>query len=117
MCQCGGERYRRDDQARAVDDARGRSAPPDDDGDDAECEQGGRACKRDRQSHDAGLFSRTPRPPELLVALSVMSSMPSMSRAAISFISESTLPRTTLSLASIRWMVGSDRPAASASVR
>jgi hypothetical protein len=33
------------------------------------------------------------------------------------FISESTLPRITPSLASMRWMVGSDSPAASASWR
>ena len=34
-----------------------------------------------------------------------------------SFISESTLPRMTPSLASMRWMVGSDRPDSSASSR
>ena len=50
-------------------------------------------------------------------ALSEMSSMPSASSAATSFISESTLPRITPSLASMRWMVGSDSPAASASLR
>jgi hypothetical protein len=43
--------------------------------------------------------------------------MPSASRAATSFISESTLPRITPSLASMRWMVGKDSPAASASLR
>jgi len=36
-------------------------------------------------------LSRTPRPPPLLTALSEISSMPAVSSAATSFISESTL--------------------------
>ena len=59
---------------------------------------------------------RTPRPPWLLTAPSAISSMPACCSAPTSFISESTLPRTTPSLASMRWMVGSDRPASPASV-
>ena len=55
------------------------------------------------------------RPPVVLVALSEINSMPAASSAATSFISETTLPRITPSLASIRWMVGSDRPERSAS--
>ena len=43
--------------------------------------------------------------------------MPPPSSAATSFINESTLPRITPSLASMRWMVGSDRPDNSASLR
>ena len=42
---------------------------------------------------------------------------PPQPRAAISFISKSTWPRTTPSLAAVRRMVGSDRDAASASAR
>ena len=49
--------------------------------------------ERDRQRHVAGLLSRTPRPPPELRHCRPMSSMPSASSAAISFISESTLPR------------------------
>ena len=50
-------------------------------------------------------------------APSPISSMPAASSAAISFISESTLPRMTPSLASMRWMVGTESPASSASCR
>ena len=64
-----------------------------------------------RQRHERVLLSRTPRPPPWLAALSAISSMPSASSAATSFISELTLPRITPSLASMRWMVGSDSPA------
>ncbi len=39
--------------------------------------------------------------------------MPAASSAPTSFISESTLPRMTPSLASMRWMVGSDSPESS----
>jgi hypothetical protein len=46
-----------------------------------------------------------PRPPLELVALSEISSIPQASSAATSFMSESTLPRMTPSLASIRWIV------------
>ena len=56
-------------------------------------------------------------PPPWLVALSLISSMSTASRAATNFIRESTLPRMTPSLASICWMVGSDSPAASTSWR
>src|SRR3546814_10153613 len=64
-----------------------------------------------------GIRRRTPRPPPVLGALSLSSSMPAASSAPTSFIRESTLPRTTPSLASMRWLVGSDRPARSASLR
>ena len=47
-------------------------------------------------------FSRTPRPPPWLTVFSPMSSMPTVSSAAISLMRESTLPRITPSLASIR---------------
>ena len=46
------------------------------------------ADEHDSQCHVAGLFSRTPRPPPELTALSVTSSMPSESSAAMSFIRE-----------------------------
>ena len=45
------------------------------------------------------------------------SSMPAVPSAATSFISESTLQRMTPSLASMRWMVGNDKPDNSASLR
>src|SRR5262249_51221390 len=115
--QRGRQRNNSDDNARAIDEAARRGRAPDDDRKDAERDQETGADEDDRQCHVAGLFSRTPRPPPELTALSVMSSIPSESSAAMSFISESTLPRTTPSLASMRWMVGSDSPAASASVR
>ena len=51
-----------------------------------------------------------------MAAPSPISSMPSAASASTSFISESTLPRTTPSLASMRWMVGSERPARCASL-
>src|SRR5271170_1086155 len=111
------KRNRRHDGAGAVDDARGRGRATDRDGEDRKGEQNRGGGKRDGQRHEAALLSRTPRPPAWLVALSEMSSIPSASSAATSFISESTLPRTTPSLASMRWMVGNDSPADSASVR
>jgi hypothetical protein len=43
--------------------------------------------------------------------------MPLADSASTSFISESTLPRTTPLLASMRWMVGSDSPQRCASSR
>jgi hypothetical protein len=46
-----------------------------------------------------------------------MSSTPAASRAETSFISESTLPRMTPLLPSIRWIVGTDRLDSSASLR
>jgi hypothetical protein len=47
-------------------------------------------------------FNRTPRPCELLTAPSSIISIPAASKAAISLTSESTLPRTIVSLASMR---------------
>ena len=47
-------------------------------------------------------MSRTPRPPPSLFAPSSINSMPASSSAVISFTSKSTLPRTIVSLASIR---------------
>lgn len=43
--------------------------------------------------------------------------MPAAFKADTSFVSDSTVPRMTPSLASILWIVGSDSPANSASVR
>ena len=60
---------------------------------------------------------RTPRPPPSLTASSPMSSTPTPASAATSFMSELTLPRITSSLASMRWIVGTDRPDSSASFR
>lgn len=55
-------------------------------------------------------FKRTPRPRPMLSEFSPMSSIPACSSAATSFIRESTFPRTTPSLASMRCTVGRDRP-------
>ena len=66
---------------------------------------------------DRADFNRTPRPPSVLEAPSPISSIPAISRAATSLVRESTLPRITPSLASIRWMVGSESPASLASRR
>src|SRR5262249_36194625 len=83
-----------------------------------EGEQRGDACESDRDDdHGAATFHLTPRPPPLLTALSEMSPPRAASSAATSFITDSTLPRTTPSLASIRWMVGNERPDNSASLR
>ena len=76
-----------------------------------------RDVPRGRRGAVRSAIRRTPRPPWLLAAPSAISSMPASCSAPTSFISESTLPRTTPSLASIRWMVGSDRPDSSASAR
>ena len=59
---------------------------------------------------------RTPRPPRSLAWFSPISSTPASSSAWMTFISVSTTPLTTPSLASMRWMVGSETPARSASV-
>jgi hypothetical protein len=61
--------------------------------------------------------SRTPRPPTGLVSPSLMSSTPAASIAAISFMRESTVPRITPALASMRWIVGTDSRAACANAR
>ena len=65
-------------------------------------ELGGDARQREGQRHGGGPLRRTPRPLPVLVAFSEISSMPAASSAATSFISESTLPRMTPSLASMR---------------
>jgi hypothetical protein len=57
-----------------------------------ERQQHGGADKGDAQHHEAGAFSRTPRPPLWLAVLSAISSIPKAFSAATSFISESTLP-------------------------
>src|SRR5205814_14762 len=62
-----------------------------------------------------GARRRSPLPPPRLTAPSSIRSMPATFSAPTSFISESTLPRISPSLASIRWMVGTDRPESSAS--
>src|SRR5271154_1326210 len=113
----GNERNRRNDRARAVGDPRGRGRASDRDGKYGKGKQKRGASKRDDECHGGAFLSRTPRPPPWLVALSEMSSTPSASSAATSFISESTLPRITPAQASMRWMVGSDSAAASARPR
>jgi hypothetical protein len=60
-----------------------------------------RACARASAALDPN-FSRTPRPCALLTAPSSIISIPAASNAAISLTSESTLPRTIVSLASMR---------------
>jgi hypothetical protein len=47
-------------------------------------------------------LSRTPRPPAKLGTPGLINSIPAFSRAETSFIKESTLPRMTPSLASMR---------------
>src|SRR3546814_678917 len=59
--------------------------------------------------------SRTPRPCPVLEEYSPSSSMPLLSSAPITFTSVSTTPRTWPLDASIRWIVGRERPASSAS--
>src|SRR5262249_9248147 len=59
---------------------------------------------------------RTPRPPPLLIVPSLMNSTPAAWRASITFISVSMTPRTTPSLVSMRWIVGSETPERAASV-
>ena len=61
--------------------------------------------------------SRTPRPPRGLVSPSSMSSTPAARSAAINFIRESTVPRITPSLPSMRCIVGTDSRAACAKAR
>ena len=109
VADAGEQRDQRDDEARAVDDRgggrRAADAPP-------RRVRGRASGDADRASvtrHGAGPLSRHPRPPPELAAFSAISSMPAASSAATSFISESTLPRMTPSLASMRWMVGSDK--------
>src|SRR6202035_3112729 len=117
MPQSGKQRDQCGRGAKAVDQRiRHRRAPDQHGGNCGREKRGGtRQCEEER--HGGGLLSRTPRPPLALVALSEMSSMPPISSAATSFIKESTLPRITPSLASMRWMVGSDRPDNFASLR
>jgi hypothetical protein len=77
------------------------------DGDAFGCRIGFATCSR----------SRTPRPPVALGACGLINSMPAFSSAETSFISESTFARITPSLASMRWIVGTERPANSAVCR
>src|SRR6266550_1655124 len=89
------------EQARPVDN-RARGAPPAcRDRKAGDTQQGRHAAKRDDKYHDFP-FSRTPRPPRALVLPSPISTMPAALSAPTSFINESTLPRTTSSLASMR---------------
>jgi hypothetical protein len=119
------QRHRRNGEAAAVDDAPSGWPLRDEPAGDAESEQQHDADERecDHVRRDlrwrgggAAFVSRTPRPPCALAAPSAISSMPAFCSAPTSFISESTLPRTTPSLASMRWMVGRDRLDNSASV-
>src|SRR3954470_17152043 len=125
---------RRYGQCRAVDDGRGDLRPaqndrqrgqPEQSGDTDHLQGDGRHYLRALAPLDV-LFSarspepalsRTPRPPPSLFAPSSINSMPASSSAVISFTSESTLPRTMVSLASMRWMVGTESPDSSASWR
>src|ERR1035441_6993474 len=111
------ERNRGYDHARAVNEARGAVRTPQRHGDRSESQQDPGANKDDHHRHQVAPFSRTPRPPPWLAVLSEINSTPSASTAATSFIRESTWPRITPTLASMRWMVGSDSRAASASLR
>jgi hypothetical protein len=52
-----------------------------------------------------------------LAAPGLISSIPALSSAETSFIRESTLARITPSLASMRWIVGTERSASSAICR
>src|ERR1700756_1300805 len=113
----GRARQQRCQQAQSVNDLRGGRPSSDRHGQSGEDKEDADTSEEEHQDHGAGLFNRTPRPPVEVVALSEMSSIPAVSRAATSFIRESTLPRTTPSLASIRWMVGSERSDNSASLR
>ena len=96
----------RDDQAGAIDHAGAARRGAERDRDGGQDHQRRHAVKRVDDHH----LSRTPRPPPLLAAPSPINSMPPAASASTSFISESTLPRTTPSQASMRWMVGSDKP-------
>jgi len=132
VCQRSTKRCERHNEAGAINDR--RSGPPSrrQQADDGHDEQRGDAPQSDDDGHrryhfclDAGrfateptpvppaitadAFSRTPRPPSVLTAPSPISSTPASSSAFTSFIKESTLPRTTPSLASMRWIVGSER--------
>src|SRR3546814_548696 len=60
---------------------------------------------------------RTPRPRAVLDASSPINSMPAASKAATTFMRVSMTPRTVPSLASMRWMVGRETPANTASRR
>src|SRR5688500_5089220 len=100
---------------RAIDDGRREGRARKNDRRDAGHQQRGNA-EQDEDHHGRSL-NRTPRPPPGLAAPGPISSRPAALSAAISFIRESTLPRTTSSLASMRWMVGTDRPDSSASLR
>src|SRR6266566_419453 len=65
-----------------------------------------------RRGH--GRRNRTPLPPLELVAPSLINSTPAASRAAITLVRLSITPRTVPLLASMRWIVGSDTPDATA---
>src|SRR5262249_27300816 len=90
------------DQAQRVDNLRGERGPSDQERQHRNANEGADAKEWQYQRHSTGLFSRTPRPPLMLVALSEISSIPAASSAPTSFIKESTLPRITPSLASMR---------------
>jgi hypothetical protein len=68
-----------------------------------------------REVSQTHALSRTPRPPLGVPEPSDNSTIPNASNAAVTFMRESTLPRMTPSLASIRWIVGTDSPDLAAS--
>ena len=117
VSDAGEQRGQCDHEAYAIDDRGGGRRPAERHRDGCKGKPCGNARQGEHHRHDAVPLSRTPRPPPELTAFSVISSMPAISSAETSFINESTLPRMTPSLASMRWMVGSDNPHRSASLR
>src|SRR5687768_16289628 len=116
------ERDERDAERDAIDQRGGGVWPPrhgegSHGGAKKRCDAPQQAFERHGVSRQPLFFRRMPRPPPSLAAPSLISSMPRRSSAAISFISDSTLPRTTPSLASIRWIVDRERRAALARAR
>src|SRR5688572_24655356 len=116
------QRDKRDAERDAVDQRGGGVWPPrHGEGSHGGAKKRGDAPQQAFERHGVSrqplFFRRMPRPPPSLAAPSLISSMPRRSSAAISFISDSTFPRTTPSLASILWMVGRDKRAVLASAR
>src|SRR6185369_1498734 len=98
MQQCEQSEDQRNDETCAVYDTGGARGAPERDRHWRKQQEGGDTVER----VDRGHLMRTPRPPPLLVAPSPINSMPCFARASTSFINESTLPRTTPSLDSMR---------------
>ena len=128
--RCGSEQMLRGGERRAVSAAVARTdrrptrsplaARPTDDGDDGGREEGA-AARRSMRGVGvmaAASSSRTPRPAARARGMIGDELDAAWLRAPPpSFIDRSTLPRIAPSLASMRWMVGSDKPDNSASRR